>query len=151
MRFSRDMDTAILIIAFVFGMSVFSPVVVGSLGVPLVSDDCQVLNAQQCADTCVPLDDGRTEFMCGDWFSKETCCNGTIVESFPGRDYIQCSCESDGLTGAGIGVIVGSIVAALAVAGLITAYVLHRRKRANKAATVEIEKAVEEALEFLPR
>uniref|UniRef100_A0A7S1XIY0 Uncharacterized protein n=1 Tax=Erythrolobus australicus TaxID=1077150 RepID=A0A7S1XIY0_9RHOD len=117
---------AAMIAVVVTWSCVLSRMVLGSAIVRQTSGECQALDEQQCADTCVPLDDGRTDFECGDWFSKETCCNGTIVESFPGRDYIVCSCQSDGLTGAGIGVIVGSILAALGMAGLLAAFIVIR-------------------------
>jgi hypothetical protein len=58
---------------------------------------CSVLAPGTCAETCVPLETGarRTDFACGDWWTRANCCNGTEQVPFTTTNvYYRCSCAS---------------------------------------------------------
>lgn len=59
---------------------------------------CSTLDAQTCADICVPLETGGGSatalFSCGDWWTRSTCCNGTEEVQFTTTNvYFRCSCN----------------------------------------------------------
>ena len=114
---------------------------------------CSELSNQVCMDECVPYDEGATPISCGDWFQSAKCCNNTNEppEELPSGLYWQCYCEDDGITGAGIAVIVCSIIGGLGIIAAIVAFIWFRKDRARKRAKEEFNIAVQEALEYLPR
>ncbi|KAA8490278.1 hypothetical protein FVE85_9426 [Porphyridium purpureum] len=114
-------------------------------------ESCMALTDSECAAICVPRDQGLSAFACGDWFTASTCCNGTEVEQLPSGDFFVCYCDDTGVTGAGIAVIVCSVLVGLGIVALVTWYVLHRKRRARKKAKEEFQIAVDEALDYLPR
>lgn len=109
------------------------------------------LTESECSAICVPRDQGLTAFSCGDWFTASKCCNGTQVEELPSGDYYVCHCDNTGVTGAGIAVIVCSVLVGLGIIGFVVWYILHRKRRARKKAKEEFELAVKETLDYLPR